>query len=102
VRFRLVPTDDRFFTMFSDAARNVAACARVLQSLIDNPATAPKAHTGIVAHEQDGDALTRQILHRLNSTSTCFALSAMHPERFTPRCSCSRTSGASKGVKAIL
>jgi hypothetical protein len=31
MRFRLVPTDDRFFDMFDDAAANAAECARRLR-----------------------------------------------------------------------
>ena len=34
MRFRLVPTDDRFFELFSESALNVAECARRLQDLV--------------------------------------------------------------------
>ena len=32
MRFRLLPTDDRFFELFNDAAANVAECARRLSA----------------------------------------------------------------------
>jgi hypothetical protein len=35
VRFRLLPTDDRFFLLFNDAAANVADCARRLRELLE-------------------------------------------------------------------
>ena len=35
VRFRLLPTDDRFFDLFNEAAVNVADCARRLRELLD-------------------------------------------------------------------
>ena len=34
MRFRLVPTDDKFFELFSQSAANVARCARALQELL--------------------------------------------------------------------
>jgi hypothetical protein len=34
MRFRLVPTDDKFFELFSQSAANVARRARALQALL--------------------------------------------------------------------
>ena len=36
MRFRLVPTDDRFFGLFSDSAANAAECARRLADVFAN------------------------------------------------------------------
>ena len=35
VRFRLLPTDDKFFDLFNDAAANVADCGRRLRELLE-------------------------------------------------------------------
>ena len=59
MRFRLLPTDDRFFELFDDAATNVVACGRRLRELVE------QAHPGgsatieaVIACEQHGDELT--------------------------------------------
>jgi predicted phosphate transport protein (TIGR00153 family) len=69
VRFRLLPTDDRFFELFDDAATNVVACSRRLCELVE------QAHPGgsatiesVIACEQRGDELTREIMRRLNTS----------------------------------
>src|SRR4051812_40774203 len=65
VRFRLLPTDDRFFALFNDAAHNVAECARRLRELLDG---AEDGLAAVVACERHGDELLRQILTRLNTS----------------------------------
>jgi predicted phosphate transport protein (TIGR00153 family) len=66
VRFRLLPTDDKFFPLFDDAAANAADCARHLRQVIaDGDAS---GHARINACEHQGDEITRTILTRLNST----------------------------------
>jgi uncharacterized protein len=65
VRFRLLPTDDRFFALFNDAAANVAECARRLRELLDG---ADGGLEAVVAAERRGDELIRQILTRLNTS----------------------------------
>src|SRR5438477_12875147 len=67
MRFRLLPTDDRFFELFNEAAANAAECARQLRDLIaDESGTA--SNKGVMACEHRGDELTQDILQRLNST----------------------------------
>ena len=66
MRFRLIPTDDTFFTLFDDAAANAAACARHLRDVIADGAT--DGHDRINECEHRGDEVTRAILQRLNST----------------------------------
>jgi uncharacterized protein len=66
VRFRLLPTDDKFFSLFDQAAANAAECARRLRELIANGAEG--GHERINECEHLGDEITRTILQRLNST----------------------------------
>jgi predicted phosphate transport protein (TIGR00153 family) len=68
MRFRLVPTDDKFFQLFSQSAANVARCARALQALLADIESLPTMIDVVMASEREGDELTRTILHRLNST----------------------------------
>jgi predicted phosphate transport protein (TIGR00153 family) len=65
VRFRLLPTDDRFFGLFNDAAANMAECARRLREVLDGAEGGLEA---VVACERRGDELIRQILTRLNTS----------------------------------
>ncbi len=65
MRFRLLPTDDRFFSLFNDAAANVADCARRLRELLDGAEGGLEA---VVACERRGDELIREILRRLNTS----------------------------------
>ena len=68
MRFKLVPTDDRFFELFSSAAENLAESARRLQELFDKFDDLPGRHQRIIECEQIGDGLTDEILKRLNTT----------------------------------
>lgn len=71
MRFRLLPTDDKFFDLFNDAAANAAECARRLRDVIsngDDPAHELEAHEAIRECERRGDEITRTILTRLNSS----------------------------------
>jgi uncharacterized protein len=78
MRFRLVPRDDGFYPLFNEAAENVAECARRFRDLLDLFTDDPAALIGtrdleklvnLVADcERHGDALTRTILRRLNSS----------------------------------
>jgi len=66
VRFRLLPTDDKFFPLFDQAAANASECARRLRDLIVDGADG--GHERINECEHQGDEITRTILQRLNST----------------------------------
>jgi predicted phosphate transport protein (TIGR00153 family) len=66
VRFRLLPTDDKFFSLFDQAAANAAECARRLRDIIATDSSV--GHEGINECEHRGDEITRTILQRLNST----------------------------------
>ena len=67
MRFRLLPTDDRFFLLFNSAAENAAECAKHLRALIEDD-TGNGANDGVVACEHRGDELTAEILQRLNTS----------------------------------
>src|SRR5438874_12325152 len=68
VRFRLVPTDDRFFELFSESAVNLAECARRLHDLLVDFTDTRDKHFRLVECERAGDRLTDAILRRLNSS----------------------------------
>ncbi len=65
MRFRLLPTDERFFALFSDAAENVAACAKRLRDALN---THDADLQDFIAFERRGDELTREVLQRLNTS----------------------------------
>jgi predicted phosphate transport protein (TIGR00153 family) len=67
MRFRLVPTDDRFYALFSDSARNAEECARRLRNVLADPASTDGFRL-VVESERRGDELTAQILHRLDTS----------------------------------
>ena len=67
MRFRLLPSDDRFFDLFNEAATNAAECARHLRDLI-NDDTGVRANDGVMKSEHRGDELTAEILQRLNTS----------------------------------
>src|SRR3954447_23191674 len=67
MRFRLVPSDDRFFALFNESAKNVEVCAERLLDLIRQPDS--EQLYGLVQDcERRGDQLTTDILHRLDTT----------------------------------
>jgi len=67
VRFRLLPTDDRFFELFDEAAKNAAACARSLRDVVTDDSRATP-NDAVVAAERRGDELTKEILQRLDAS----------------------------------
>ncbi|HZQ29378.1 MAG TPA: DUF47 family protein [Acidimicrobiales bacterium] len=68
MRFRLVPTDDRFFDLFSESALNADECARRLHDLINDPSDVSAKHSRVVECERNGDRITLAILHRLDTS----------------------------------
>jgi uncharacterized protein len=64
VRFRLLPTDDKFFDLFNEASANVATCTGYLREVV---AGTDKLES-IIACEQRGDEITRSILQRLSTS----------------------------------
>jgi predicted phosphate transport protein (TIGR00153 family) len=68
MRFKLVPTDDTFFDLFSESAANAADASRRLQSLVTDFSDVDAKHAAVMTCEQRGDELTTRILRRLDSS----------------------------------
>ncbi len=65
----MLPTDDKFFDLFNDAAINVLDCGRRLRELLEQPGPGGAATIeDVIACEQRGDELTRDIMRRLNTS----------------------------------
>ena len=67
MRFRLVPTDDRFFSLFNESARNAEVCALRLLDLVQAPDSVDLFEL-VQDCERRGDQFTTDILHRLDTT----------------------------------
>src|SRR4051794_10036809 len=67
MRFRLLPTDEGFFSLFDDAAANAARCASALAQLLADPAD-DAAGSEVVDCERRGDEVTDRILKRLDTS----------------------------------
>ena len=65
MRFRLIPRDEGFFELFSQAAVNIDEGARVVADLLANLTDIPQHVDRLVEIEHQGDVLTRTILQRL-------------------------------------
>lgn len=68
MRFRLIPSDDRFFALFTESAMNAADCARRLRDLVEDFDEIEAKHALVEACETRGDELTGEILSRLDGT----------------------------------
>ena len=68
MRFRLVPTDDRFFDLFSEAAVNTHECSLRLHDLVGDLGDVAAKHLKVLECERRGDELTREILQRLDAS----------------------------------
>ena len=67
-RFRLVPVDEGFFTLFSASARNVAEAARRLRELVNATEANESQFEAIVACEDLGDKHVSELLTRLGTS----------------------------------
>ncbi len=68
MRFKLVPTDDKFFDLFVEAAQNAHECAKGLQVLVGDFTDIGTKHAAVVRCETRGDELTTAILRRLDTS----------------------------------
>jgi predicted phosphate transport protein (TIGR00153 family) len=68
LRFRLLPSDERFFALFNQAAMNAAECARRLGDMITDFEDLEGKHQLVADCERRGDQLTTEILQRLDGT----------------------------------
>jgi predicted phosphate transport protein (TIGR00153 family) len=65
-RFRLAPTDEGFFELFSAAAENCRDCATTLRRLVASPLEPGGLVEEVKIFEKRGDELTTEILNRLD------------------------------------
>jgi predicted phosphate transport protein (TIGR00153 family) len=66
MRFRLIPRDEGFFELFSQAATNIDDGARVLAELLGDLTDIEARVERLIAIERRGDEVTREILQRLD------------------------------------
>lgn len=67
MKFRLLPTDEKFFDLFQQSAANAAACARRLLELFDAPHDETLLQQ-VMTCEKEGDAITGALLDRLHTS----------------------------------
>jgi predicted phosphate transport protein (TIGR00153 family) len=68
-RLSLVPKDREFFNLFDEAGANILHAAQLLGRLLKQWPDAGGLGREILICEQEGDRITHDIIHRLNSTS---------------------------------
>jgi predicted phosphate transport protein (TIGR00153 family) len=68
-RLSLVPKDREFFRLFDEAGSNILRAAQLLDQLMKSWPEAGGLGRDILICEQEGDRITHDIIHRLNSTS---------------------------------
>jgi predicted phosphate transport protein (TIGR00153 family) len=68
VAFRITPRDNAFYTMFTEAGRNVADTVDVLSGLIDPNANREAIAKELREREHAGDAVTHRIMRQLNTS----------------------------------
>jgi uncharacterized protein len=68
-RLSLVPKDREFFNLFDEAGTNILHAAELLTKLMKSWPDAGGLGREILICEQDGDRITHDIIHRLNTTS---------------------------------
>lgn len=66
MRFRLIPRDETFFTLFDRGGSNARTCAELLRSRMANLAEPGDLADRVVEAERAGDQLTREIRGRLD------------------------------------
>jgi len=66
MRFRLIPRDEGFFQLFSEAAVNIDEGARIVADLLAELSDIEARVSRLVEIEHQGDVLTRTILQRLD------------------------------------
>jgi predicted phosphate transport protein (TIGR00153 family) len=69
VRLSLLPKDRQFFNLFEEAGTNILHAAELLTRLMKSWPDAGGLGREILICEQEGDRITHDIIHRLNSTS---------------------------------
>jgi predicted phosphate transport protein (TIGR00153 family) len=67
LKFRLIPSTDEFFVLFSKAASNLAATAKAFQGVLNDFPNRESLHAAVRTHERTGDDLTQAILRELDT-----------------------------------
>ena len=67
MKFRLIPSTDEFFVLFSKAASNLAATAKAFQSVLNDFPNRESLHSAVRQHERTGDSITQAILRELDT-----------------------------------
>ncbi len=67
-KLRLLPREDKFFTLFEQSARNMVKTANSLQGLVDTWDNIGERVAEITELEHEGDTITHQIVALLNRT----------------------------------
>jgi predicted phosphate transport protein (TIGR00153 family) len=68
MRFRVIPADEGFFGLFTDAAANNHRAAELLRVLYTNYSERESIRERIRQAEHDGDEITHQVMRSLNTT----------------------------------
>jgi predicted phosphate transport protein (TIGR00153 family) len=68
-RFSLVPKDRQFFALFDEAGANLLRAAELFSQLMKSWPDAGGLGRDILICEQEGDRITHDVIHRLNTTS---------------------------------
>ena len=66
MRFRLVPRDESFYSMFNEAAQNASVCANELRARMADLPNGADGAKRVVDAERRGDELNRAIRQRLD------------------------------------
>jgi predicted phosphate transport protein (TIGR00153 family) len=70
VRLRLAPRDREFFNLFEEAGANIQRAGGILSQLMKKWPDAGGLGRELLICEQEGDRITPDIIHRLNSSSS--------------------------------
>jgi predicted phosphate transport protein (TIGR00153 family) len=68
MRFQFIPRNENFYDLFEKAAANMAEAARMLLKMITDFSDPEAQHAEIRQREHEGDEMTHQIMHALNTT----------------------------------
>lgn len=67
-KFRFIPRDDKFFTLFEESAQNVVKAAHSLKQMVDTWQNVEQKIVEIDELEHQGDTITHQIIARVHRT----------------------------------
>jgi len=67
-KFPFIPREQKFFDLFEESARNMVGAAQVLKELVDTWELVEGKVGEIARMEDEGDAVTHQIMAQLNRT----------------------------------